>query len=84
MQKITQEEMDKIEFKTRGQHYKSVLYLELEKLQIGEIIKIEKHEWKKPVINLISNISNIGKSLKVKFIFRTIVDGSGWIVKRIA
>ena len=81
MRKITNEELMKIHVKGRGRA--SHVFDAISNLQPGEILKIEKEDWRKRQPP--SRVSSyIAKRTGKKFQSWTVVDNGGWIVKRIS
>lgn len=81
MRKITDEEYQNLVVKGRGRSSK--VFSEISSLKPGENLIIEKADWKKryPIARV---TSYIGKRNSRKFTTSSIVDGSGWVVKRIS
>ena len=81
MRKISDEEYSNLIVKRRGR--RSMVFSAISNLKPGENLIIEKADWKKPYP--ISRITSyIGKRNGRKFSTASIVDGSGWIVRRIS
>lgn len=81
MKKITHEEFMNTPVKGRGRS--SQVFNEISNLQPGEYLKIEKSDWKKRQPP--SRVSSyIAKRTGKKFQSWSVVDNSGWIIKRIS
>ena len=81
MRKISDEEYQNLVVKGRGRSSK--VFSEISALKPGENLIIEKADWKKsyPLARL---TSYIGKRNSRKFSTASIVDGTGWAVRRIS
>lgn len=82
MKKITQKEFDGLKLVLRGNRSgKNPVINELNKLEIGGILRFDKKDWlpkTEPGI-LIGATFRTGK----KFTTRTLADKSGWVIKRL-
>ena len=81
MRKISDEEYQNLVVKGRGRSSK--VFSEILGLKPGENLIIEKADWKKryPIARI---TSYIGKRNSSKFSTASLVDGTGWVVKRIS
>ena len=81
MKKITEEEFLQTPVKGRGRS--SHVFNEIANLKPGEYLKIEKADWKKrqPPSRVASYIA---KRRGKKFQTWSVLDNSGWIIKRIS
>ena len=80
MKKINAEEAAKIVIIRTGKS--TWLYKELAKLAVGEALIIENADWKTKLPPY-RTIRNAAKTLKMKFDYGKMPDGSGWVVKRV-
>ena len=80
MRKITEQEYNDLPLHGRGRM--STFYIAVARLKVGEILLLEKADWKKKYYPG-RTVRNLAKRTGRKFEVRTIVTKEGWTVKRI-
>lgn len=81
MKKLTDDEYAKLHLVGRGRI--SPFYREVSRLAVGEILLLEKAEWKKSY-HPNRTVKNVAKRTGRKYEVLTIATGEGWTVKRLA
>jgi hypothetical protein len=81
MKKLTDEEAAVIPSKQIGK--KSLARIYLMNLEVGDIIRLDKSEWKQKKNPPSELIRRMRKTENRDFTCETILDGTGWIIKRI-
>jgi hypothetical protein len=81
MKKITKEELQKMELKPTKRQTLARTYIL--RMQPGDIILIERHEWtwKKHKPSVIAN--EIAKRKRWKLTCNELTDGTGWVIERL-
>jgi len=81
MKKLTKEELQKMELKPTQRQTLARTYIL--RMQPGDIILIERHEWtwKKHKPSVIAN--EIAKRKRWKLTCNELTDGTGWVIERL-
>jgi len=82
MKKITQEELDNMQIKPTGKS--SYLRSVFMNLKVNEMILVEPKDWHWKYKTPSSLCRRIEENTKFKFECMTALDGSGWVIKRLA
>lgn len=81
MRKLTEEEAEKIPSRDVGKTSLARSYLM--NMNVGDIIFLEKHEWKHKKNQPTELIRQLRVRKKLDFSCRISLDGSGWIIQRL-
>jgi hypothetical protein len=81
MRKLTEEEANSIPSRKAGKQ--SVARMALMNMEIGEIILLEKSDWKEKKNQPFDLIGRLRREKHRDFTCNIILDGSGWIIKRL-
>lgn len=81
MKKITDDEYSKLPLIGRGRI--SDFYREVARLQVGEILLLERSDWKKNY-HPSRTVKSLAKRTARRFEVMTIATGDGWTVKRLS
>lgn len=79
MRKITEKQLEDMIFYKRART--NPLTIQIDKLKIGELLLIEKKDWKKSRATLYSTVFSSFRDKK--FQFKSLADSLGYVVKRI-
>jgi hypothetical protein len=81
MKKLTKEEALRIPVKPHVRH--NIVRAYLLNMQPGDIILIERHEWKWKRHSPSVMTNEIAKRKRWKFTCNTAMDGTGWVIERL-
>ena len=81
MRKLTEIEAKAIPSKSVGKQ--SLARQAMLSLDVGEIMFLERREWKQKKNSPMEQIRRMRKAFKMDFTCDTALDGTGWIIKRI-
>ena len=81
MKKLTKEEAEQIRTKPNGRMSRTRMYLLT--MQPGEIILLERADWKQRTQVPHTYCMQLGRKTKRQWTCATTVDGRGWVIERV-
>lgn len=81
MKTLTEEQANSIPSKSIGKL--SIARVHLTNMNVGDIIQLDKSEWHRKEKSPIGLLRQLKIEEKKHYMLKTILDGSGWIIKRI-
>lgn len=81
MRRISKKEAEKLKTQVNGK--RSRVRAEIESLEVGEIMLLERKDWTQPTHSPTRMVKQVETAMKRKYTCARLIDGTGWLIERL-